>query len=181
MIITCPECDSRYKIDPSGINKKMARIKCPACAHRFDVDLSLQAKSDTASLAPAPESGSGQPGLLVVDDARFFREMIKDILSDLPIRLLTAADAEEAWRMLQEHRPRLLLLDLNIPGRSGYDLLRDIQQTAGFSEMKILVMSGVQRGDEVSAKVSRLGADGFLNKSFTPKELQDRVRRILAL
>jgi len=177
MIIVCPECASRYKIDPSGTTKKVVRIKCPGCAHRFDVDLLSEPGDIEAGMpAPAPD----QPSILVVDDARFFREMIKDILGDLPVRLMTAADAEEAWRLLQAQPPRLLLLDLNIPGRSGYDLLRDIQQAADLAEMKILVMSGVQRGDEVSARVSRLGADGFLSKSFTPKELQDRVRSILA-
>lgn len=178
MIISCPECASRYKIDPSGTTKKVAKIKCPSCSHRFEVDLS--GKHAEAELDPSTSAGE-VPDILVVDDARFFREMIKDILKDLPVRLRTAADADEAWHALQNQVPRLLLLDLNIPGRSGYDLLQEIQQAADFSEMKILVMSGVQRGEEVSARVRRLGADDFINKSFTPKELQDRVRRILAL
>jgi len=77
--------------------------------------------------------------------------------------------------------PRLLLLDLNIPGKSGYDLLREIQGAKSFHQMKILVMSGVERGDQVASEVSRLGADGFVSKSFTPKELQNRVRDILDL
>jgi CheY-like chemotaxis protein len=126
-------------------------------------------------------AADSKPVVLVVDDARFFREMIADILKDLPVSLATAANGDEAWQLIQDVQPRLLLLDLNIPGKSGYDLLKAIQQRPAMKNMKILVMSGVQRGEQVSSEVSRLGADGFLNKSFTPRDLQQRVRQILAL
>ena len=47
--------------------------------------------------------------------------------------------------------------------------------------IRILAMSGVQRGEEAARDVRQLGADAFLNKSFTPRELRDRVRDILGL
>ncbi len=178
MIITCPKCDSRYKIDPSRSPKQVVTVKCPGCAHRFEVSLEPPPAVSTDVVA---REDSSRPLMLVVDDARFFREMIKDILKSLPIELLFAADGNDAWHLLQERSPRLLLLDLNIPGKSGYDLLREIQGEEAFSQMKILVMSGVERGDQVASEVSRLGADGFVGKSFTPKELQNRVRDILGL
>jgi len=178
MIITCPKCDSRYKIDPSRSSKQVVTVKCPGCAHRFEVSLET---APAASADVVVREETSRPLMLVVDDARFFREMIKDILKALPIELQFAADGNEAWRFLQERTPRLLLLDLNIPGKSGYDLLREIQGGETFSQMTILVMSGVERGAQVASEVSRLGADGFVSKSFTPKELQNRVRDILGL
>ncbi len=178
MIIVCPQCNSRYKIDPKRSSKQVARVKCPGCAVLFDV--TLEAKQATAQ-SVVESSESSRPQILIVDDARFFREMIRDILQGLPVDLLFAEDGNVAWELLQEKNPRLLLLDLNIPGKNGYDLLRELQGQAAFGAMKILVMSGVERGEQVASDVSRLGADGFLNKSFTPKELQDRVRTILGL
>ena len=180
MIITCPECASQYRIDPSRTSRRIARVKCPACSHLFEIEVA------GCSSEPAPPSvcaaADAKPVVLVVDDAPFFREMITDILKDLPVSLATAANGDEAWQLIQEALPRLLLLDLNIPGKSGYDLLKAIQQRPGMSSnMKILVMSGVQRGEQVSSEVTRLGADGFLNKSFTPRDLQERVRQILAI
>lgn len=178
MIITCPSCEARYKIDPSRASKQVAKVKCPGCAHLFEVSLE-QAAAEPHDAADREETS--RPLMLVVDDARFFREMIKDMLKSLPIELQFAEDGNAAWRLLLERVPRLLLLDLNIPGKSGYDLLREIQGGTAFGQMKILVMSGVERGDQVASEVSRLGADGFVSKSFTPKELQNRVREILDL
>jgi predicted Zn finger-like uncharacterized protein len=179
MIITCPECASQYRIDPSRTTRRVARVKCPACSHLFEVEVPASSSEPAAPAVPA--AADTKPVVLVVDDAPFFREMITDILKDLPVSLATAANGDEAWQLIQDAQPRLLLLDLNIPGKSGYDLLKAIQQRPAMSNMKILVMSGVQRGEQVSSEVTRLGADGFLNKSFTPRDLQERVRQILAI
>ncbi len=179
MIITCPACRSQYKIDPSKTSKHVARVKCPACKHVFEI--TFQAAAAATEPPRVSEKIPGGPTVLIVDDARFFREMITDILKELPVCLATAMDGDEAWKLIEGDPPQLLLLDLNIPGKSGYELLQAIQQQPALRSMKILVMSGVQRGEQVSAEVSRLGADGFLNKSFTPRDLQQRVRQILDL
>jgi len=178
VIITCPACSSRYKIDPSRTSKDVIRVKCPGCKHQFEVALDIPA---SVPVATVPDNAGGKPVVLIVDDARFFREMITDILKDLPVCLVTAENGDEAWRHIEKSPPQLLLLDLNIPGKSGYDLLKAIQQKPAMRNMKILAMSGVQRGEQVSSEVRSLGADAFLNKSFTPRDLQNRVRQILDL
>lgn len=179
MIITCPACDSQYRIDPSGTSKRVAKIKCPACAHLFEVAFkeSVPAVEDPSGAV----TSSAGPAVLIVDDARFFREMITDILSELPVCLDTAEDGNEAWDRIEQSPPDLLLLDLNIPGKNGYELLKALQSRPVQGQMKILVMSGVERGDQVTDEVRRLGADDFLSKSFTPQELQSRVRQLLGL
>lgn len=178
MIITCPKCSSRYKIDPANTTKDVVRVKCPGCQHLFNVPIAAKETAGQSAVSPDAE---GLPTVLVVDDARFFREMIAEILNSLPVNVMTVEDGIAAWRQIRDRAPHLLLLDLNIPGKSGYELLKDIQQSPELSHMKILVMSGALRGDQVSSEVSRLGADGFINKSFTPKEIQNRVCQTLGL
>lgn len=170
MVITCPECRARYRIDPSASKSSMARVKCPACAHVFAISL----QNETAP-APAP------PVVLIVDDARFFREMIKDILKSLPIDVITAADGDEAWQLIVSRAPQLVLLDLNIPGKSGKEILQALQGSPDQADVKVLVMSGVERGEETAREVRRIGAEDFISKSFKPSELEKRVRSLLAL
>jgi DNA-binding response OmpR family regulator len=130
------------------------------------------------------ESGvpAGPAVVLVVDDARFFREMIKDILKELPIELEEAADGDAAWqRITAADPPRLVLLDLNIPGRSGKEIIAELGKLRNAPEIRVLAMSGVERGEETALELRRIGADDFINKSFKPAELRDRVRKILGL
>jgi predicted Zn finger-like uncharacterized protein len=174
MIITCPRCQSRYRINPAPGSKPLARVKCPDCQHTFEIAID-------ASPAPAAVAETAPPLVLVVDDARFFREMIRDLLSELPIRVETAADGETAWHQLPLLKPALLLLDLNIPGMTGQELIAAVRREPSCRGLRILAMSAVLRGEEAAREVRHLGADDFISKSFTPTDLKNRVRELLGL
>ena len=175
MVVTCPECKGRYKIDPSGSQSRVGKVKCPGCSHRFQIVLTGNGESNKE------QAVTGVPLILIVDDARFFRQMIEDLLSDLPVEFISAADGDEAWVKITTRLPQLVLLDLNIPGRSGKQILQSIQEEPRLNRIKVLAMSGVERGEETAAAVRRFGAVDFINKSFKPSELEKRVRNILAI
>jgi predicted Zn finger-like uncharacterized protein len=175
MILTCPSCQTRYRIDPKASKAKVARVKCPGCEHTFEVSLAEETSLQNESTSPV------RPVVLIVDDARFFREMIKDILSELPVELDDSADGNEAWQKITASKPQLVLLDLNIPGKNGREILKALQQNAQLDSVKVLAMSGVERGEETASEVRRIGATDFISKSFKPRELQKRVRDLLAL
>jgi predicted Zn finger-like uncharacterized protein len=182
MVIVCPECQVRYRINPSASKATVAKVKCPGCKHVFNVSLVEEESAQVKEASPQQENRlSGQPVVLVVDDARFFREMIKDILKDLPIDIVMVADGNDAWQQINALVPQLILLDLNIPGKNGKEILQSMQRAPQLKEVKVLAMSGVERGDETAAEVRHIGADDFISKSFKPRELQDRVRSILGL
>ena len=175
MILICPSCQERYRIDPMASKTKVAKVKCPDCGHLFEV--SLFEETPLRNEPPSPV----RPVVLIVDDARFFREMIKDILSELPVELDDAADGNEAWQKITGSKPQLVLLDLNIPGKNGKEILQSLQQNAQLDSVKVLAMSGVERGEETASEVRLIGAVDFISKSFKPRELQKRVRDLLAL
>ena len=185
MIITCPHCQSRYRIAPPPGSKPQGRARCPGCQQTFDVVITPEAPAPPAATAPprppAQAADTAQPLVLVVDDARFFREMIRDLLADLPIRVETAGDGHEALDKIAALRPAMILLDLNIPGLSGQELIAAVRRDPQGSALGILAMSGVQRGEEAAQDVRRLGADDFISKSFKPRDLQTRVRQMLGL
>jgi predicted Zn finger-like uncharacterized protein len=184
MLIQCPQCQARYRIDTSGAQKSSTRIRCPKCAHVFPVTIELPtaAPSPPAPLPDqpsSPHSAVKADAVLIVDDSKFFRELIVDILNPLSIACLQAADAEEALVILRQQKPGLILLDLNLPGKSGYELIRLIRADSALHGIRILAMSGVFRKETASAEAEAAGADEFINKSFKPEQLQLRVERWL--
>lgn len=179
MIIACPQCQARYRINPLAGGKPTARVKCPACQHMFEIG--LEETPPQRDVVATIDETKAIPLVLIVDDARFFREMIRDLLAELPIQLDTAADGCEALQKIESLHPALLLLDLNIPGMSGQELIAAVRRHPEHHGLRILAMSGVQRGEEAALAVRSLGADDFINKSFKPRDLQARIRQMLGL
>lgn len=171
MILQCPDCTTRYRIKDLAPGRPDAHLICPNCKFHFTL------------IAPQPE---GQPAtlypgarVLVVDDALFFREMLVDLLMPLNLNLRSAANAAEALEQLQLKPCDLMILDLNLPDRNGLELIADIRANSLFGKTRILAMSGVYRREEDGMDALRAGADGFLNKSFRPEDLREKVRKLL--
>lgn len=171
MIIQCPECKARYRTRLMGGSKAPIPVKCPKCSHQFLID-------PTREDAGSEENGART--ILIIDDARFFRDLMVDLLKDLNAQLLTAESAEDAWVMLHRHQVDLLITDINLPDKNGLDLVRDIRADKDLRSMRILCMSGVHRKDEDAQEAKKAGADDFISKSFQPDELAVRIARLLS-
>src|SRR4051812_44300075 len=116
--------------------------------------------------------------LLVVDDHAIVRSGIRRLLSErTDIEVLEAASGEEALRAVQEQSLDLIVLDLNLPGLGGLELLRRLARTAPKSP--ILVFS--QHAEAIYAtKALEAGARGFVSKNAMPEEFLEAVDAILA-
>lgn len=115
------------------------------------------------------------PHILIVDDDRRIRELLKRYLSDSGYRVTTAEHAAEARARLEGISFDLLVLDVMMPGESGLDLTRSLRQT---SNVPILMLTA--RG-EASDRIDGLerGVDDYLAKPFEPRELLLRIGTIL--
>jgi two-component system, OmpR family, KDP operon response regulator KdpE len=113
--------------------------------------------------------------VLVVDDEPPIRRFLRTSLAASGYRIVEAADAENAQRLLSAEKPELVILDLGLPDRSGLELISQIRKT---STVPILVLSA--RHDERS-KVEALdiGADDYVSKPFGMAELMARLRAAL--
>lgn len=113
--------------------------------------------------------------VLLIDDDRKHSELLKAYLKQFGIALDCAGDADEGFRRLSRSDPDLLLLDVMLPGRDGFDICRQVRQT---SRIPIIMLTA--RGDVVD-RVSGLeiGADDYIGKPFEPRELVARIQSIL--
>ena len=113
--------------------------------------------------------------VLLIDDDRKHSELLKNYLKQFGISLECAGDAEEGLRKLSRGDPDLLLLDVMLPGRDGFDICREVRKS---SQIPIIMLTA--RGDVVD-RVSGLeiGADDYVGKPFEPRELVARIQSIL--
>ena len=116
--------------------------------------------------------------ILVVDDDPTIRRFIATLLADRGYEILEAPDGEQAYQMAGEVKPDLMLLDLIMPFRDGFDVLQDLKREEITSHIPIIIMSVKNREEEI-VKGFNLGAEDYVVKPFNSLELVSRVKKIL--
>jgi len=113
--------------------------------------------------------------VLIVDDERIVREVVVRYLMRDGHDTLEAADGDAARGLIARARPDLVVLDVMLPGADGLELCRWIRST---SELPVIMLTA--RGEEADRVVGlELGADDYVTKPFSPRELAARVRSVL--
>lgn len=132
-----------------------------------------------SSTLPSPTLPvSREPRILVVDDDKRVLELLEIAFSNQGFRVLTASDGDEAIRHAAHEKPDLIILDVRLPRRSGLDVCELLRRDAPDGVPIIMVSAAVET--ETRLQAFARGADDFLPKPFSPKELVARVRRLLA-
>jgi two-component system phosphate regulon response regulator PhoB len=116
--------------------------------------------------------------VLVVDDEAAIRELIRLALETAGFQVAEAGHAEEARCELRQNPPDLVLLDWMLPGRSGLELARELKRNSTTRMVPIIMLTA--KGEEQD-KVDALdvGADDYITKPFSPRELTARIRAVL--
>jgi len=113
--------------------------------------------------------------VLLIDDDRKHSELLQAYFKRFGIKLVCAFDADEGFKKLSREDPDMLLLDVMLPGKDGFEICREVRKT---SNIPIIMLTA--RGDVID-RVSglELGADDYVGKPFEPRELVARVQATL--
>ena len=113
--------------------------------------------------------------ILVVDDEKKILRLAKDYLENSQFQVITAEDGEMALYQARNEKPDLIVLDLNLPERDGLDVCRIIRRE---SDVPIIMLTA--RVDEMDRLIGlEIGADDYITKPFSPRELVARVKVVL--
>jgi two-component system alkaline phosphatase synthesis response regulator PhoP len=116
--------------------------------------------------------------ILVIDDETKILLLVRDYLEQAGYRVLTATHAESGLDVLRSSSPDLLVLDLGLPDRDGWDLTRLIRSDRRLSAIPIVMLTArVEDSDKIVGL--ELGADDYITKPFNPREVVARVRAVL--
>jgi len=116
--------------------------------------------------------------ILVVDDEPHIVEIVCDYLKQAGLRAITANDGQTALTWARHERPDLIVLDLMLPGMNGLDVCRHLRQDPALADIPIIMLTA--RVEETDKLIGlELGADDYVTKPFSPRELVARVRAVL--
>jgi CheY-like chemotaxis protein len=118
--------------------------------------------------------------VLVVDDSRSVQEAVRSALAELPhVEVTACGDVAAAEKALERQSPDLILCDVVLPGRPGYELCRQVTRSRRGPHPLVFLLSGTfEPFDEEAAR--QAGADDVLSKPFSPEELRGRLESALA-
>jgi DNA-binding response OmpR family regulator len=116
--------------------------------------------------------------ILIVDDDYQIVRLVQAYLEQAGYVTLTAGDGEQALRLIRSERPDLIVLDLMLPGRDGWEITRTLRADSELAATPIVMLTA--RVDDADAIVGlELGADDYITKPFNPRAVVARVRAVL--
>ena len=164
----------------AGASRRRAAGRARAAEITFTLPVAGAAGEGTAAgLAPAgppaPRDGPEPIPVLVVDDDPKTLRYVRDALAGSEYAPLVTGDPEEVSGLIRTERPRLVLLDLMLPGTDGIELMERVPELA---DLPVIFISGYGR-DETIARALEAGAADYIVKPFSPMELTARIRAAL--
>ena len=116
--------------------------------------------------------------ILIADDEPSLRLLVNATIASDEYDVVEAMDGDEAWTLIRQHRPRVVLLDVQMPGRTGLDLTRAIRDDPDLSRTCVILLTSKAQQADVQAGLDA-GADRYLTKPFSPLELLRVVEHAL--
>ena len=125
---------------------------------------------------------NSNPLVLVADDEPQMLELVTRHLKTIEaprLEVIEASDGDQAWRLAREHLPDLVVLDVMMPGMSGWEVCRKIREDISLAHTGVVMLTGI--GENLNQMTSPLyGADAYIDKPFDFGELDKKIREALA-
>ena len=130
--------------------------------------------SEKRARAPAVKT------VVIADDEPSMRLLVHATIESDEYSVVEASDGDQAWALIQKYRPSLVLLDVQMPGLSGLDVLREIKKDPCLTGTHVILLTAKAQESDIEAGLIA-GADFYLTKPFSPLDLLTRVEEALQL
>jgi CheY-like chemotaxis protein len=118
--------------------------------------------------------------VVIADDESSMRLLVHATIESDEYRVVEAADGTEAWALVQKLRPSLVLLDVQMPGQSGLEVLKLIKDDPTLASTRVILLTAKAQETDIESGLIA-GADFYLTKPFSPLDLLTRVEEALEL
>ena len=117
--------------------------------------------------------------VLIADDEQSLRLLVSATMMSDEYEVVEASDGDEAWELLRQYRPRVALLDVQMPGRTGLELTHEIRSDPELAKTFVVLLTSKAQQADIQAGLAA-GADRYLTKPFSPLELLTIVEQAVA-
>ncbi len=144
------------------------------------LDVNALVRTDVVAHAPIQEQGDDVKGItvMVVDDSITVRKVTSRLLERHNMQVLTAKDGVDAITVLQDARPDVMLLDIEMPRMDGYELARHIRNTLELAHIPIIMITS-RTGEKHRQRAMELGVNRYLGKPYQETELLENIYTLL--
>lgn len=157
-----------YLLKPFRINTLLERLN-----HLLNLRLSL-----TPPLHTVAPKRIGPARAVVIDDDPHVCKIVAELIGDCGHHALVAHDAANGLQLIRDSRPDLLLLDLQMPGQNGFELLEILRSDGEMASLRVIILSG-ENDDTSVRRAQRLGINAYLLKPFPLRSLMDLLEQHL--
>lgn len=194
--VACPYCGQLLRLSCPKCKSPVEQgwRACPHCMAVLDAGKSATAAAPgvAGGRAPRPaqtgqqtDAGSApadpadKPRVLIVDDEAPIRKAVNIILKQIGCEVLEAADGGDALDKVEAYRPDLVISDINMPVMDGFQLCKQVRKSMGTAFIPFIMLTSRDNAED-KLKGFTQGTDDYITKPFNYKELQARVKRLLA-
>lgn len=117
--------------------------------------------------------------IVIADDDEDLRLLVEITLENPAYKILTAVDGSQALEAVKQHHPDLLIIDWMMPGLNGCEVVTQLRQSPHMATLPVVMLTA-RDGQEAQAQTASLALAGYLVKPFSPLELIQKVREVLA-
>jgi chemosensory pili system protein ChpA (sensor histidine kinase/response regulator) len=144
----------------------------------LDAPTLLRAAVRPATMLAAQEAEDRRTFVLVVDDSITVRRVTQRLLERNGMRVITAKDGIDALAQLQEHRPDIILLDIEMPRMDGYELATNVRSDERLKDIPIIMITS-RVGAKHRARAIEIGVDDYLGKPYQEAQLLDAIEPLV--
>jgi DNA-binding response OmpR family regulator len=123
--------------------------------------------------------GSQKPIVLLVEDDKFLRDLIIQKLDKEGFSAQAAIEAKEAFKLIEEKKPQLILLDLVLPGMDGFAMMHKLKENPQTADIPVIILSNLGQKEDLERAMIDGAADYLVKANFTPGEIVDKIRIVL--
>jgi two-component system cell cycle response regulator len=120
------------------------------------------------------------PNILIVDDSGMVRRAVAKALSGHECNLYEAENGMVAMQMMDKYSPALVILDYNMPGMTGMDVLLAMKEEGLLKTTKVMMLTA-NNSTETVVTIARMGVRDYLTKPFEPEQIVQRVTKLVPL
>ncbi len=206
MIVKCPSCEAKYKLDPAKLSSPEPKIRCKKCGNVFKAVDEAAARpaapaappappptppAAPASAAPAPTpapspapapapAAGGSPVVVVAHESPEVTGMVEELLGEAGYSVVRAHDGVHALMEIEQRRPAVAILDVALPKMFGFEVVEVVRRDKALDTTKLLLIAAIY--DKTRYKrspVNLYGADDYVEKHQIPETVVDKVKGLI--